>query len=124
MVRPSVTVQVRESLRGWMLMRSATAGMKSSDRRKVARYALEQLALCLAYVVLAKLGLSLASINPSASPIWPATGLAIAALLLWGIRSWPAIFVAAFIANVTTVGTLASAIAIAGGNTLEALVIA
>ena len=46
----------------------------------------------------------LASINPSASPIWPSTGLALAAVLLRGYRVWPAILVAAFAANVTTAG--------------------
>ena len=68
-----------------------------------------------------KLGLRLASINPSASPIWPATGLALAAVLLGGLRLWPAILVGAFAANVTTAGTLETSMALALGNTLEAL---
>ena len=76
----------------------------------------------LAYFVLAKLGLQLASINPSASPIWPPSGLALAAILLGGPRFWPAIFIAAFAANATTAGTLASSTVIALGNTLEAVV--
>ena len=58
----------------------------------------------LIYFALAKIGLMLASINPSASPIWPPTGLALAALLLRGYRVWPAILIAAFVANVTTAG--------------------
>ena len=69
--------------------------------------------------MLAKLGLQLASINPSASPIWPPTGLALAAVLLWGLRVWPAIFIGAFAANVTTAGTLETSALIAIGNTLE-----
>lgn len=48
-----------------------------------------------AYFIFARLGLGLASINPSATPIWPPTGLAIAAVLLWGYRIAPAIFVGA-----------------------------
>jgi PAS domain S-box-containing protein len=75
-----------------------------------------------AYFLLAKLGLRLASVNPSASPIWPPTGIALAAVLLAGWRIWPAIFVAAFAANATTAGTLATSAAIATGNTLEAVV--
>ena len=38
----------------------------------------------IAYFTFAGLGLQLASINPSVTPIWPPTGLAIAAILLWG----------------------------------------
>ncbi|MDP2410954.1 MAG: MASE1 domain-containing protein [Pseudolabrys sp.] len=76
----------------------------------------------LAYFLLARLGLQLASINPSASPIWPATGLALAAVLLGGVRVWPAILIAAFAANAVTAGTPATAAFIAVGNTLEAVV--
>ncbi|HEX2114225.1 MAG TPA: MASE1 domain-containing protein, partial [Alphaproteobacteria bacterium] len=79
-------------------------------------------AIALAYFVFAKIGLSLASINPSATPIWPPTGIALAAVILWGYRVWPAIFVAALAANVTTAGTLYTSIAIALGNSLECLV--
>lgn len=74
------------------------------------------------YFALAKGGLALASINPSATPIWPPTGFALAAVLLWGYRTWPAIFAAALIANATTAGSIATAIAIATGNSLEAVV--
>jgi integral membrane sensor domain MASE1 len=63
----------------------------------------------------------LASINPSATPIWPATGLALAAVLLLGYRASPAILLAAFLANSTTAGSLATSISIAFGNTLESL---
>ena len=74
------------------------------------------------YFALAKGGLALASIHPSATPIWPPTGVALAAVLLWGYRTWPAIFLAAVIANATTAGSVATAIAIATGNSLEAVV--
>ena len=78
--------------------------------------------VALAYFVLAKFGLQLASINPSASPIWPPTGLALAAVLLWGMRIWPAIFIGAIAANATTAGTLETSAVIAIGNTLEGVV--
>lgn len=74
------------------------------------------------YFALAKGGLALASIDPSATPIWPPAGFALAAVLLWGYRASPAIFVAALIANAMTAGSIATAIAIATGNSLEALV--
>jgi signal transduction histidine kinase/CheY-like chemotaxis protein len=85
-------------------------------------YAGGLVAIGVTYFVLAKGGLTLASIHPSATPIWPPTGVALAAVLLWGYRTWPAIFIAAMIANATTAGSVATAIAIATGNTLEAVV--
>ena len=73
---------------------------------------------------MAKIGLTLASINSSTSAIWPATGFALAAALIWGYRVGPAVLVASFAANVTNVGSIYAATAIAFGNTLEALVAA
>jgi two-component sensor histidine kinase len=78
--------------------------------------------LGVAYFVLAKAGLALASLHPSASPIWPPSGLALAAFLLWGNRVWPAVAAGAFFANATTFGSVATSLAIAAGNTLEAAV--
>ena len=71
---------------------------------------------------MAKLGLALAFEQANTSPVWPPTGLAIAALFYLGLSSWPAIFIGAFIVNLTTsISPLASFI-IGIGNTLEALV--
>lgn len=92
--------------------------------RLPANGAVGLLALALVYFALAKLGLTLASLHPSASPIWPPSGLALAAFLLWGNRVWPAIGVGAFVANATTFGTLGTSLAIAAGNTAEAFVTA
>jgi PAS domain S-box-containing protein len=77
--------------------------------------------VALAYFTVAYFGLQLASINPSATPVWPATGLAIAGVLLWGHRIALAIFIAAFIVNYLTAGSALTSAAIAFGNTLEAL---
>ena len=60
-----------------------------------------------------------ATLNASASPVWPPTSPAIAALLIWGPRLWPGIYIGAFAANSLTSGPITS-IAIAAGNTLEA----
>ena len=72
------------------------------------------------YFALAKGSLAFASINPSATPIWPSAGLALALTLLRGRRILPAIFLGAAAANLATAGTVATALAIALGNTLEA----
>src|SRR6266705_171915 len=73
------------------------------------------------YFIAGKLGLSLAFLNASASPVWPPAGIALAVLLLFGYRIWPAIFVGAFLVNATTAGNVATSLAIAAGNTLEAV---
>lgn len=72
------------------------------------------------YYAAGKLGLQLAYLNPSATPIWPPTGIAIASCLVMGIWAWPAVFVGAFLVNVTTAGTALTALGIAAGNALEA----
>src|SRR6266513_1108861 len=73
------------------------------------------------YFIAGKFGLMLASLHASASPVWPAAGIALATLLVLGYRAWPAIFVGAFLVNVTTAGNVATSLAIASGNTLEAV---
>src|SRR6476619_4663505 len=76
----------------------------------------------LTYLVLAKSGLALALIDPSASSVWPATGFALAAIVLWGYRVWPAILLAAMISNATAAGSIGMAVSIATGSSLEARV--
>src|SRR5499427_4887836 len=78
--------------------------------------------LAVIYFIAGKLGLMLASLHASASPVWPPAGIALAALLLLGYRVWPAIFMGAFLVNVTIAGNDATSFAIGTGNTLEALV--
>src|SRR6266568_5968028 len=73
------------------------------------------------YFIAGKLGLSLAFLHASASPVWPPAGIALAVLILLGYRIWPAIFVGAFLVNATTAGNVATSLAIASGNTLEAV---
>lgn len=95
--------------RGW---RSRSTGL---------RLALLAAGVAALYFVAAKAGLALASVNPSATAVWPPTGIALAALLVLGYRLWPGVLLGAFVANITTAGNFATAAAIAGGNTLEAL---
>src|SRR5437763_7191246 len=77
--------------------------------------------LTLVYFIAGKFGLMLASLHASASPGWPPAGIALGALLVLGYRAWPAIFVGAFLVNVTTEGNVATSLAVASGNTLEAV---
>lgn len=73
------------------------------------------------YVLAGKLGLAVAFVHVSASAVWPPTGIALAALLLFGYRLWPAVFVGAFIVNYTNAGSFPISASISLGNTLEAV---
>lgn len=63
-------------------------------------------------------------LHPSASAIWVPTGIAIASLLVFGNRIWPAIFIGALLVNWTTEGDLLTSLGVATGNTLEGLLAA
>lgn len=90
------------------------------------------LGLAAVYVVTARLGLFLA-LPPEhkATAVWPPSGIALAALLFFGYRVWPGIWVGAFLANLwdffrTADPTLFAAhgavsAGIALGSTLQAL---
>src|SRR5947207_14683117 len=77
--------------------------------------------LTLIYLIAGKLSLHLAFVHKSASPVWPPAGIALAALLVLGFRVWPAIFVGAFLVNLTTVADILTSFGIANGKTLEAI---
>jgi PAS domain S-box-containing protein len=76
------------------------------------------------YFVAGKFGLTLASVHTNVSPVWPPTGIALAAVLLFGVRVWPGVFLGAFLVNLTTPISVTATLAIAIGNTLEAVVAA
>src|ERR1700688_696579 len=57
------------------------------------------------YFAASKLVLSAAYVHPSASAVWPCTGIALAALLVLGYDVWPGIFLGAFLVNITTAGS-------------------
>src|SRR6185437_3816416 len=93
---------------------------------------LRMIAVAGVYFIAGKLGLLLANVHTSVSPVWPATGIALAALLGWGIELWPAVFIGALLVNVSAalpadtsiLLRVAQALGIGIGNTLEALVAA
>ncbi|HZI89546.1 MAG TPA: MASE1 domain-containing protein, partial [Candidatus Polarisedimenticolia bacterium] len=80
------------------------------------------LAVAAAYVAAGILGLSLASVNKSATAVWPPTGIALAAFLVLGFRIAPGVFLGAFLTNLLTAGSPATCLGIALGNTLEGIV--
>jgi PAS domain S-box-containing protein len=74
-----------------------------------------------AYIGAAKIGLELSVAHGVITPVWPPTGIALAALLILGPRYWPAIALGAFVSNVTSGVSPEVAASISVGNTLEAL---
>ncbi|MES2818684.1 MAG: CHASE domain-containing protein [Pseudomonadota bacterium] len=82
------------------------------------------------YYAAARLGLLLAFANTNASPVWPPSGIAFAAVLLFGYRIWPGITIGAFAANFAVFAanhvaadstSILVSLFIAVGNTLEAM---
>jgi len=83
------------------------------------RRALAIAALAIVYVVAARAGLMLDAVAGFATVVWPPSGLALAALLIFGMDLWPGVFIGAFLANLVTGAPVAVAMGIAMGNTLE-----
>lgn len=83
---------------------------------------LSLLVVTVAYVAAGKLGLLLAFEQGNATLVWAPSGIALAALVLFGNRLWPAILLGAFLVNVTTAASVAVSLGIAAGNTLAGLV--
>jgi diguanylate cyclase (GGDEF)-like protein len=91
-------------------------------------------ALAVGYFGMGILGLLLAAPPGYASAVWPASGIALAGLLLWGSRAWPGIWLGSFLVNIWAAYTatqvipeftgFAVAASIALGSTLQALVTA
>jgi integral membrane sensor domain MASE1 len=73
------------------------------------------------YVLAGRLGLSVAFVHASASPVWAPTRIALTAFLIFGNWVWPAIFAGAFLVNILTSGSLGPSLGIAVGNTLEGI---
>jgi integral membrane sensor domain MASE1 len=74
-----------------------------------------------AYYLSARVGLDLAFETTSVTAIWPPTGIALAALVLWGVSMWPGVALGAFLANAWTGVPLIAVFGITCGNTLEAV---
>lgn len=91
-------------------------------------------ALAIGYFGTGILGLLLAVPPGYASPVWPASGIALAGLLLWDSRAWPGIWLGSFFVNIWAAYTatqampaftgFAVAASIALGSTLQALLTA
>src|SRR5687768_16180652 len=98
------------------------ASNRAPDRSRVrARDVALFLVVSGAYVGAAKVGLSLDVSHGVITPVWAPSGIALAALLILGIRYWPAVALGAFVANATGEASLGVAVGITVGNTLAAV---
>lgn len=91
--------------------------MRGPQLRAVAKVAI----LFVLYVSVARLGLMLDAVGGFATLVWAPTGIALAALLLYGERLWPGVWLAALVVNLGAGAPWPVAIGIAMGNTLEAV---
>ncbi len=111
--RSSDVIREAESLRPF--------GGLSDRNRDAGRLIGIGVAVAISYVIAARLGFQFAFVAEQVTTVWAPTGIALAALLLWGLSLWPAIWVGAFAANVGSSAPLWTAAAVATGNTLEAV---
>jgi PAS domain S-box-containing protein len=85
-------------------------------------YAAGVAVLATVYFAVAKLGFLAAVVHGVVSSAWPPSGVALAALLLWGPRYWPGITLGALLVNASSGVPLMGAVGMGVGNTLEAVV--
>jgi len=97
--------------------------------RGVAKYLFELAIVSASYFVVAYGASALSSFYSTPIPIWPPAGLALAAVLLRGVRVWPAVFAAAFatglpagIADAISADSILPPFGNAAASTLEAVI--
>jgi signal transduction histidine kinase len=89
--------------------------------RTAATYLLKVAALAVVYRLAASLGLMMAYVQTNTSAVWPPTGIALAALLLFGYKFWPGVSLGVLLGALPGGADPRVALGMAIGNTLEAL---
>src|SRR5262245_64227323 len=74
------------------------------------------------YFGLGKLGFAIGGWTTGAVAVWPASGFALASMVLLGPNVWPAVLAGAAVAYLSATGEFATSMTIAIGYTLEALI--
>jgi signal transduction histidine kinase len=87
-----------------------------------AAYLVKILVLAVLIHLAARLGLQMAYVQANTSPVWPPTGIGLAALLIFGYKLWPGISLGVLLGSLLTGAPFYLALGMALGNTLEALV--
>jgi PAS domain S-box-containing protein len=94
---------------------------ESSQQRPRLQYVLRLALTSTLYLFTGKLGLWVPFTSGNVSPVWPAAGVALAAVLLCGSRIWPAIALGAFLVNFWSPVPTWTAVGVAVGNTIGAV---
>jgi integral membrane sensor domain MASE1 len=92
-----------------------------SHFKPVLVYLTKILILAIIYHLAARLGLKMAYVQANTSPVWPPTGIALAALFILGYRYWPGITLSVLLGSILTGAPVNLAIGMSLGNTLEVL---
>jgi signal transduction histidine kinase len=102
--------------------RVSKVGVSSTGNRVSVLVVLLQMAVvALSYWFAATVSLRLALVHGQVTPIWPPTGIALVAILVFGRRVWPAVYLAALAVNLPIGPSPLGAAFIAAGNTLAPL---
>ncbi len=89
--------------------------------KSIAVYLVKILILAVLYHLAVRVGLMMAYVQANTSPVWPPTGIGLAALLIFGYRLWPGISLGVLIGSLLTGAPFSLALGMTIGNTLEAL---
>ena len=100
---------------------AGTESVKPTESASPRQYFLKVGTVFALYLAAGKLGLSVPFTSGNVSPVWPASGVALASVLLWGYEVWPGLALAAFFVNFLSPIPVLSCIGIALGNTSSAL---
>ncbi|OGO20204.1 MAG: hypothetical protein A2Z14_10660 [Chloroflexi bacterium RBG_16_48_8] len=95
--------------------------LKPHKPKAILIYLFKILFLAFVYHLAARLGLRMAYVQINTSPVWPPTGIALAALLIFGYGMWPGVSLGVLLGSLLTGAPVNLAIGMAFGNTLEAL---
>ena len=99
--------------------------IKNSDFLKIKlphyNYVISIIILAFIYILAARLGLLLATAEGNITLFWPPSGIALAALVIFGRRLWPGILIGAFFADILATGNVIASIGMSIGSTASAL---
>ena len=88
-----------------------------TNRRRIAAFFF----VILSYFIASRIGLYF-STDTQVSIIWPATGIGISAMMIFGFSYWPAVALGALLANVMTGGSGLVIFGVTAANVLEAVI--
>ncbi len=89
---------------------------------RFARHPVVLAGIFASYFGLGKLGFAIGGWTTGAVAVWPASGLALASMVLFGPNVWPAVFAGAAVAYLSATGQFATSLMLAIGYVLESLI--